>query len=297
MRVKNIKVKSAALLFITALLAIWACEKSSTAPQTKETSVKFVFGQTISSPTDIWLNKLKRNELNLPGKIDGIPANKNRFNKSSAITEAYVLVLDMTRWLDESTFVNAWDSTGQESMVNYNLMDEKKDLWDNYLALFKSYSGDYYQYYGEYSLSIKDSVAKGTIGVNPGLNYFFIVLRENGKTAYWDARFWIIEKDRENIISFQPQSAIYTYIYSPQDSSVFQQGAQIYFSGYAYDEATLMDIPPENWIWISDKDGEIGRGTDFYLSTLSANQHLITLTAIAQSGAKGTAQVSITVTP
>jgi hypothetical protein len=49
-------------------------------------------------------------------------------------------------------------------------------------------------------------------------------------------------------------------------------------------------------VWRDDVAGQIGTGTSFALSTLSAGAHVITLTASDSKGVTGTATINLTVT-
>jgi|OpeIllAssembly_1097287.scaffolds.fasta_scaffold1041144_1 hypothetical protein len=82
-------------------------------------------------------------------------------------------------------------------------------------------------------------------------------------------------------------------ITSPQDGDQFAVGEEITFSG----NATVFPagaIPGDSLIWVSDKDGEIGRGETFTKSDLSEGVHKILLTAIYKVRI-GVATIQITV--
>ncbi len=84
-------------------------------------------------------------------------------------------------------------------------------------------------------------------------------------------------------------------IQSPSDSSSFQQGTEITFTGTATD-AEDGTLTGSSLVWTSDKDGQIGTGTSFTTGSLSVNTHVITLTATDSEGSIGTAGVTITIT-
>jgi len=82
-------------------------------------------------------------------------------------------------------------------------------------------------------------------------------------------------------------------ITSPQDGDQFAVDEEITFSG----NATIFPsgaIPGGSLIWVSDKDGEIGRGETFTKSDLSEGVHKILLTAIYKVRI-GVATIQITV--
>jgi hypothetical protein len=84
-------------------------------------------------------------------------------------------------------------------------------------------------------------------------------------------------------------------ITAPTPDATFTVGTAITFAGSATDpeDGTLTGA---SLVWKSDRDGQIGTGTSFSVSTLSVGTHVITLTATDSQGATGTRTVSIVVT-
>jgi len=86
-------------------------------------------------------------------------------------------------------------------------------------------------------------------------------------------------------------------IASPADSSEFTQGdTDITFMGNAVDQFDN-EIPPEDLEWTSDVDGVLGNGNTLDVSpaSLTAGNHVITLTAIDAQGSVGTSEINIVI--
>ena len=286
-------------LFIMASFLIFACSKSTTSPAHKPTTVRFAFDATGQPSGNTLIRPIIKKQIEqlTPGNRAIGSHTTAGFNKPNRVDEAKVLVLDMTQWPTWEEFITAWDSTSQTAFWDTTLWDSTKDFWDNWSVILHSYTGEFYHFAGEYDLTIRDSVATGIINVNPGLNYFLLCLRENGQTVFWEELTPIIMEGEENTLHLHATSAVYVEIYSPQDSMVYQQGAPIIFQGWAEDQLNYEDIPDSNYVWSSDKDGQLGKGSFLERSDLSVNQHTITLTATTRGGVSGSKQVHITVTP
>lgn len=187
------------LLFaiVPALLFI-ACQKEIVSPEeSSAASVKFKFGKSTSSNNNgiFFLNKF------MP------PAPKDlQLLKASGFDELKILCLDMTKFKSYQDFMDYWYNSHQTDLIDYHLWDSTKDNWDNYLLLLKKYPGDAYEYVGDYTFSISDSITKGTIFLNPGLNYFFYALRKGGVTGSFNETFFNIVKDSVNTITLQYQN-------------------------------------------------------------------------------------------
>jgi hypothetical protein len=82
----------------------------------------------------------------------------------------------------------------------------------------------------------------------------------------------------------------------PAPDAAFAVGAAVAFEGSGTD-AEDGPLTGASLVWTSDRDGEIGTGTSFSVTTLSAGTHVVTLTATDASGAHGTATVTIVVNP
>jgi hypothetical protein len=83
-------------------------------------------------------------------------------------------------------------------------------------------------------------------------------------------------------------------ILSPSNGALFELGEAIVFRGSATD---LIDgnLSGTSLVWTSNRDGQIGTGTEFPRNDLSEDTHTITLTAINSLGETGTATVTITI--
>jgi len=84
-------------------------------------------------------------------------------------------------------------------------------------------------------------------------------------------------------------------ITAPSNASSVAQGTNVGFAGVGIDpqDGTLSGA---SLTWTSSRDGQIGTGTSFSTSGLSAGTHVITLTARDAQGLTGTASTTITVT-
>ena len=81
----------------------------------------------------------------------------------------------------------------------------------------------------------------------------------------------------------------------PQDGDTYAPGDTIRFDGTATDTRSNTAIPNANLVWSSSLSGTIGRGATVRTALATLGTHVITLTATAADGTKGTASVSITV--
>ena len=83
-------------------------------------------------------------------------------------------------------------------------------------------------------------------------------------------------------------------ITSPSNDSTYNEGDNITFSctGEDAEDGTLTG---SSLVWRSSIDGQIGTGTSFTSSILSAKTHTITLTATDSDGMIGTASISIVI--
>ena len=84
-------------------------------------------------------------------------------------------------------------------------------------------------------------------------------------------------------------------ISAPQDGVVAIEGDAIPFAGSA-DDAEDGDLT-SSLVWVSDRDGNLGSGGSFSVSTLSVDTHVITASATDTDGAVGSAEISLTVVP
>lgn len=97
---------------------------------------------------------------------------------------------------------------------------------------------------------------------------------------------------------FRPNPTSLSYptaqIISPAYGSVFDIETSVTFIGEAFD-ATGTQLPRNSLVWTSDKDGQVSIGPSFSLSTLSENDHIITLYGTDSFGRTATALTQITV--
>lgn len=83
-------------------------------------------------------------------------------------------------------------------------------------------------------------------------------------------------------------------ITSPLAGSISDEGVLVTFTGSANDPEDGA-LSGGSFVWTSDRDGQIGTGQTFDITTLRRGIHIITLTATDQSGGQGTASITITV--
>jgi hypothetical protein len=150
-----------------------SCENNVTDPGKSGPMVRFSIEKSGHSNHGIsFLNgALTSNQLN-PAKL----------LKTTGYDELRIICLDMTKYSSWNDFLTFWSSSSQNSLIDYTLWDSTKDVFDNFILILKKYPGNAYDYMGDYSFSIKDSIAKGTVYLNPGINDFIYALRLNGKT-------------------------------------------------------------------------------------------------------------------
>ena len=83
-------------------------------------------------------------------------------------------------------------------------------------------------------------------------------------------------------------------ITSPANNASFVQNASIAFSGTAND--TEDGSIAASLVWTSSRDGQIGTGASFAITTLTVGVHTITAAATDSGGKTGQAQVTVTIT-
>ena len=83
-------------------------------------------------------------------------------------------------------------------------------------------------------------------------------------------------------------------IEEPLNNAVFTTGSEVIFTGSATD-AEDGELSGDALVWTSSLDEQIGTGTGFSLSDLSAGTHTITLTATDSGGMTGRASIALTI--
>ncbi|PIE70201.1 MAG: hypothetical protein CSA22_09035 [Deltaproteobacteria bacterium] len=81
-------------------------------------------------------------------------------------------------------------------------------------------------------------------------------------------------------------------IISPADNSIYNEGANVDFSGAARDQEDG-ELTGASLVWTSNRDGQIGTGTTFVKNNLSRGEHQISLTATDVDGAKTTVTLTL----
>lgn len=173
------------ILIPVLLFFISSCSNNITQPEETSNGATFYFEHSKNPEPFPFFNL---NKLNTP----------NGLKKIQAFDELKILCLDMTRFTTYQDFLHYWENTNQESFFNEMDFDSTKDDWDNIVLAFKKYTGDAFEVVGEYTFGIKDNVAKGTVFLNPGLNFFLYALRSGGKTEYFEGTYSMISADSTN---------------------------------------------------------------------------------------------------
>ena len=187
------------IIFVAAFmmgLMLISCEHNIVAPGSSGNSVSFRFDETANHSEGKLLNLDKTHLTVKPGVLQ----------KTSAYDEFKIICLDMTKFSVIDSFWNYWYGTNQPQFFDYTLWDSTKDDWDNVNLLIKRYTGNAFEYIGEYTFSISDSVARGTVFLNEGLNYFIYGLRSGGITGYWSETYAMISQDSSNTIHLDYQN-------------------------------------------------------------------------------------------
>ncbi len=168
-----------------------SCNNNITDPGKSSPSVQFSLDKTgqTAQVRGLLGSLLKTNQLN-PGLL----------LKAANYDEVKIICLDMTKYKQWNDFLLYWETNEQNSLIDYTLWDSTRDVIDNIGLILKQYPGTAYDYVGDYSFSIKDSIAKGTVYLNPGLNDFIFAVRSGGKTVNFSETQAIITKDSVNNI-------------------------------------------------------------------------------------------------
>ena len=98
------------------------------------------------------------------------------------------------------------------------------------------------------------------------------------------------------VIDALPPQPPVVAILQPASDDIFAQGVEVDFLGSG-DDPDGPDLEESAFVWSSDLDGEIGIGRLIGVDSLSAGDHLITLTVRDRDGLLGTATVAISITP
>lgn len=84
-------------------------------------------------------------------------------------------------------------------------------------------------------------------------------------------------------------------ISEPLSGTVRPPGASVVFSAYAFDWEDGLITDNAAYQWVSDKQGALGQGRDFFVNGMSAGWHTITLTVTDQAGQQITQQTRLLV--
>ncbi len=180
------------IISLSLILLIIACDFLPNEVDNRPATVRFDLNEIFAADSrDRWREQP-------PNSVR--PESPRFLSKISAEYEVKVAILEMTDFESESEFIYEWEESGQDSLWDVS-GDTTADAWDQTINQFKSYTGDYYRYAGDYGLKVDSNVARGTVYVNPGLNYFYFALRQDQRTIEEAALFFYVEEGRENIIN------------------------------------------------------------------------------------------------
>jgi len=196
--------KNILIVLLMAMMGflLMSCEQSIVGPSKNTTSVVFKINKSGTANHGNFFFE-KNNHLT--------KANLQKLMKTNTYDEVKLMMLDMTKFNTAQDFEDYWDrdSTGQQ-LFSTATWDTTQDVWDFFVSVFKKYTGAAYEYIGDYTFSITDSIARGTVYVNPGLNYYLYAFRQNGKTDYntIGEDFITIVPDSVNTITLNGQGNI-----------------------------------------------------------------------------------------
>ncbi len=201
----------ATLVLLTGLLA--SCERTPTEPADAPGTVQFRLEESGTPLPPALAAFLKRAGIEPVQSTENSITELAKSSASQAINEARVLVLDCTKWSSEFALLLALDKE-PDSLYNPAVLDPRRDVWDNLLAIFKGYKGRTYHFAGEYVLSVQGGFARGVVSVRPGLNIFFAVLREGKQTVYVYSTLARIQPVQNAAISLSPSAVVKTLLNS-----------------------------------------------------------------------------------
>lgn len=171
------------------------------------------------------------------------------------------------------------------------IIDTDIVFWDGAYKFFTGSSGCSGGFYIE-------DVATHEFGHALGLGHSTV----SGATMYPSLGYcstsarWISDDDRQGVEALYPSAASNTspqvQISNPTAGASFTEGASLTFSGSASD--TEDGNLASTLVWVSSRDGEIGRGATFQ-KVLSAGSHGITARVTDSHGVTSEAQVAVTI--
>ncbi len=97
------------------------------------------------------------------------------------------------------------------------------------------------------------------------------------------------------VVNVAANTAPVAAITSPAGGASFTQGSSITFTGSGTDPEQGA-LSGASLVWTSDLDGQIGTGTTFATTALTAGAHTVTLSATDGGGLSGTAMITVTIT-
>jgi len=236
----NIYKLASVLLVLFTSIFFFSCHNNITEPVKGKTGVQFTFQK--GSHNFYGKGWWKTNSLGETKKSISFDTKDLLVKPNVEFDEVKILVIDMTQWYDIDEFMEAWESSEQYALFDTSLWSYDRDDWDNMVLTLKSYTGDFYQFVGELNLAIEDSVARGTINLNPGLNYFLYCFRENGNTIHMNETVADIIEGEENVVKI--------------GSPTIDSGPEVPSSPNPADGATDVSVSTMlNWV-CSDPDGD-----------------------------------------
>ncbi|AHG87655.1 glycoside hydrolase family 18 [Gemmatirosa kalamazoonensis] len=164
-----------------------------------------------------------------------------------------------------------------------------------------TYAIEYYRVVASPSgkaLFVAASQLKTTMtGLTNGTTYTFVVYAVTVHDAA-GTRYWSPASAPSNAVTppgtTTTNQAPTASISAPTSGATYTQGASVTFTGAGTDPEDGA-LSGASLVWTSSINGQIGTGTSFSTTTLSAGTHTITLTATDSKGAKGTVTRSITI--
>ncbi|RMI14525.1 MAG: hypothetical protein D6681_05130, partial [Calditrichaeota bacterium] len=209
------------LLFALGGLLLTCDKNPADSERSRGTTLRLQLGEVERGRSHFWFTRSpKGGQVNPGAPGEGEPV---ALSKIGAIDEVNLLVLDMSHWENPEEFLNAWDGTNQTAFLDSSVLQGERDFWENVVLYLRSYSGDFFNYVGDFELEVENGVARGVVRVDPGWHFFLIALRERHVTRFSDGKFFFVRPLEENHLCFGCDGlplAPVVQISSPEDSSV-----------------------------------------------------------------------------
>ncbi len=169
----NKKIKFYLMYIVILAILLWfGCSHFPTNPE--ETTIKpsFQLVEQLEFPFGP-LEKVK------------LPLGNTSANPQGEITNAHILVLDVTKWNSWEKFLEDWHDSTKAVDYSPNLNDTELN-WTTFVNWFKASSSVVFSVYGDFTLKIdaEKQIASGSLRVNKGLNLLFVGLEQGEQLSH-----------------------------------------------------------------------------------------------------------------